>query len=64
MLFYWQLYSGVLISAVFFAINIQSYVPENFDSSSIFALFIASAVPGLLLLVLECAVATLLLTAR
>ena len=62
--FYWQLYSGLLISAVLFAANIQSYVPENFDSSSKFALFLASTVPGLLLFVVKCAVATLLLSAR
>ena len=44
--------------------NIQSYVPENFDSSSKFALFLASTMPGLLLFVVKCAVATLLLSAR
>jgi hypothetical protein len=62
--FYWQLYSGLLITAVFFAANIQSYVPENFDTHSKFALFLASTVPGLLLFVVKCAVATLLLSAR
>jgi hypothetical protein len=62
--FYWQLYSALFISIVFFATNIQSYVPENFDSSSKFALFLASTVPVLLLFVVECAVATLLLSAR
>ena len=35
--FYWQLYSGLLLSAVFFATNIQSY--ENFESTRLFALF-------------------------
>ena len=62
--FYWQLYSGLLITGVFFAINIQSYVPENFDSASKFALFLTSTVPGLLLFVLKSAIATLLLSAR
>jgi len=62
--FYWQIYSSLLLSAVFFAINIQSYVPENFDSSSKCALFLANAVPSLLLLVVKCAIATLLLSAR
>jgi hypothetical protein len=47
--FYWQLYSGLLISAVFFAGNIQSYVPENLDTPSQFALFMASSVQGLVL---------------
>lgn len=62
--FYWQLYSGLLISAVLFGTNIQSYVPENFENTRVFALFLASAVPGLLLFVVKCAVATLLLSAR
>jgi hypothetical protein len=64
MLFYWQLYSGLLITGIFFATNIQSYVPENFDSSTKFRLFLASVVPGLLLFAVKCAVATLLLSAR
>src|SRR5271156_3494570 len=51
--YYWQLWSGLLLSAVFFSINIQSYVPENFDSGSRFALFLASAVPGLVLLLAQ-----------
>ncbi len=62
--FYWQLYSSLLIGIVLFATNIQSYVPENFDSSTKYALFLASTVPVLLLFVMECAVATLLLSAR
>ena len=62
--FYWQLYSGLLMSSVFFAMNIESYVPENFAGTGQFALFLASAVPGLLLFVLKCAVGTMLLSAR
>jgi hypothetical protein len=62
--FYWQLYSGLIITGVFFAINIQSYVPENFDSSTKFGMFLASAVPGIVLYVAKCAIATLLLSAR
>jgi hypothetical protein len=62
--FYWQLYAGLVMSAVFFAGNIQSYIPENFASGSTFALFLASTLPGLLLLVVKCVVATLLLQAR
>jgi hypothetical protein len=62
--FYWQLYSGLLMTAIFFAMNIQSYVPENFTSTGNFALFLATAVPSSLLFVVKCAVATLLLSAR
>jgi len=56
--FYWQMYGGLLIAAVFFMINIQSYVPENFDDKTRFTLFLASAVPGLLLLLVQTTVAT------
>jgi hypothetical protein len=62
--FYWQLYSGLLLSAVFFALNIQSYVPENFDSPRQFVLFLASSVPGLVLFAVKCAVGTVLVSAR
>ncbi len=31
--FYWQLYAGILMTAFFFAMNIQSYIPENFAIS-------------------------------
>lgn len=60
--YYWQLYGGLLASAAFFALNIQSYVPENFDNITRFGLFLASAVPTLVLFVFQCAVATLLLS--
>ena len=63
MLFYWQLYSGLLISAGFFAVNIQSYVPENVENGT-FGLFLASNLPSLMLFAIKGAVATLLLSAR
>jgi hypothetical protein len=62
--FYWQLYSGLFVTALMFAMNIESYVPENFANTYDFALFLASSVPGMLLFVIEAAVATLLLFAR
>jgi hypothetical protein len=62
--FYWQLYAGLVMSAVFFAGNIQSYIPENFASAGTFALFMTSTLPGLLLLIVKCVVATILLQAR
>ena len=64
MFYYWQLFGGLLLSAVFFASTIQSYVPENFDSGTRFALFLASAAPGLILLLIQASVATLLLSVR
>jgi hypothetical protein len=62
--FYWQLYGGLLTTAAFFALNIQSYVPENFDSPSRYALFLCSAAPTTVLFVVEVAVATVLISAR
>src|SRR5712692_8120634 len=64
MFFYWQLYSGLLLTAVFFSINIQSYVPENFDSSEKFLLFFLSIVPVLILYLAQLAVGTILLSVR
>ncbi|HKE87608.1 MAG TPA: hypothetical protein VKB50_27815 [Vicinamibacterales bacterium] len=63
LLFYWQLYSGLFLTALVFAASIQNYVPENFDSSQ-HMLWLASNVPPLLLFACKCSVATLLLTAR
>jgi hypothetical protein len=62
--YYWQLWSGLLLSAVFFAINIQSYVPDNFDSGKQFGIFIVSTVPGLVLLLAQLVVGTMLLSFR
>jgi len=64
MFFYWQMYGGLLVALLFFALNIQSYVPENFDSTRQFALFLASVLPGLILLFVQGAVATFLLSVR
>jgi hypothetical protein len=62
--FYWQLYSGLLLSVGLFATNLQSYVPENFENSRQFGLFILSTVPVLVFFAVKCAVGTLLLSAR
>jgi hypothetical protein len=64
MFFYWQVYSGILMTLLLFAFNIQGYVPENFDSTSRFTFFLASALPSIVLLFVQCAVATFLLSAR
>jgi hypothetical protein len=62
--FYWQLYAGLLMSALFFSMNIQSYIPENFDSTKKFLLFLATTVPDLLLYLTMVAVGTTLLAVR
>jgi hypothetical protein len=62
--FYWQVYSGLALSVLLFSMNIQSYVPENFDDKNLYLLFLASSVPAVVLFLVKCAVATLSLPAR
>lgn len=62
--FFWQLYGGVIITAVLFATNIQSYVPENFDSTDRCALFLVSTVPTLMIYLAQLGVGTILLSVR
>ncbi len=63
--FYWQLYSGVILTTVFFCVNFQSYVPENFTRHpERYYWFVASAVPSLVIFALEVAVATILISVR
>jgi len=62
--FYWQLYSGVIMTFVFFLISFQSYVPENFHSPSRYYLFLASVLPTLVIFSLQVAVGTALISVR
>lgn len=62
--FYWQLYGGVIMTAALFATNIQSYVPENFDSTDRCALFLISTVPTLIIYLAQLGVGTILLSVR
>jgi len=57
--YYWQLYSTLVLSAILFAANIQSYVPENYDTGRQFALLSVAVGPGLLLLLVQAVVATI-----
>ena len=52
------------MTSAFFAMNIQSYIPENFDEKEKYLLFLASAVPTLILYLIQLAVGTILLTVR
>jgi len=52
------------MTALFFSMNIQSYVPENFDSGEKCALFLLSTVPALILVLAQVAVGTILLSVR
>ena len=62
--FFWQLYGGLLLTAIFFATNIQSYVLENFESPEKGVFFLISTVPSLIIYLAEVMVGTILLSAR
>src|SRR6266849_2912457 len=62
--YYWQLYSGALMTVVFFVTAFQSYVPESFDDSSKYYLFLSSALPGLVLFSVQLVIATILISVR
>lgn len=64
--YYYQLYLGAILSiGMVAALNIHSYVPENFaNQSKLFYMFLLSAVPSLLLLFFEVAAASYLLALK
>ena len=62
--FYWQLYSGIFMTALFFWINLQSYVPENFQTSAGYFWFLVSALPTIVIFALQVAVGTILTSVR
>src|SRR5664280_1407768 len=62
--YYWQIYSGVLMTILFFVLAFQAYVPESYDDPTKFRLFLASAVPVLVLFAMQIAVATMLISVR
>jgi len=63
-LFLLALYSGIVLTLVFFSMNFQSYVPDNFDDPSRYYWFLASAAPTIVILALQAAVATILISVR
>lgn len=52
------------MTAVFFSINLQSYVRENFDDIQKYHMFLLSVVPSLILYLAQVAVGTILLSVR
>jgi len=63
--YYWQIYSGVVVSvALVFGMSIQNFLPEYFGSTQRYLLFLVSAAPSLVLLGVQCVIATFLLNAR
>ena len=64
MFYYWQLYGGILLTAITFMVAFQSYVPESFADAGLYHLFLLSAVPILLIFGIQVAVSTMLLSVR
>lgn len=62
--YYWQLYSGVLMTILFFSIAFQSYVPESYADPSKYHLFLASVIPVLVLFSVQLAIGTMLISVR
>ncbi len=63
--FYWQLYSGVIMTTIFFCVNFQSYIPENFGNHAArYYWFLLSTLPTLVIFALQVAVATILISVR
>ena len=62
--YYWQIYSGILMTIVFFVLAFQSYVPESYDDPTKFRLFLTSTVPVLVFFAMQVAVATMLISVR
>ena len=63
--FYWQLYSGAVLTVFLFLRNFQAYVPENFAThASSHRWFMIAAVSTIVILALQVAVGTLLIVVR
>ena len=62
MLYYWQLYGGILLTGIFLAGGLHNYVPEAFGNASLYHLFLLSILPVLLLYAIEVVVGTMLLS--
>jgi hypothetical protein len=63
--FYWQLFSGAVLTVFLFLRNFQTYVPENFAThASIHHWFMITAVSTIVILALQVAVGTMLIVVR
>lgn len=62
--YYWQLYSGAVMTVLFLAMGFQSYVPESYDDPGKYHLFLASSVPVLVFFCVQLAVGTMLISVR
>jgi hypothetical protein len=63
--FYWQLFSGAMLSVFLFLKNFQTYVPENFATHApIHHWFMITAIATIVILALQVAVGTMLIVVR
>lgn len=62
--YYWQLYSGSLMTLVMFAGGIHNYVPEHSEDPALYWLAMAAVVPTLVLFAAQVAVGTMLISVR
>jgi hypothetical protein len=64
MLYYWQLYGGILVTAIFLVAGLQNYVPDAFGDAGLYYLFLLSVLPVLLIFAIQVVVSTMLLSVR
>lgn len=62
--FFWQLYGGILMTVIFFVSGFNSYVPESYNDARTYHLFLISAVPQIVIFLMQLAVGTMLLSVR
>src|SRR4051812_29757019 len=62
--YFWQIYSGAVMSWIFFAINYRSYIPENFDTSAEYGLFLLSTAGPVILISCQAIIAIFLQITR
>ena len=62
--FFWQLYGGILMTAIFFVVGFNSYVPESYNDARTYHLFLISAIPQIVIFLIQLAVGTMLLSVR
>jgi hypothetical protein len=63
--YFWQIFSGAVISVALVAgLAYKSYMPESFDKLSDYGLFLLSAAPSVVLLLVQAAICVLLLYTR
>lgn len=62
--YYWGLYSGIFLTALFFLAAFQSYVPETFDDPRKYHLLLLSIVPVFVVLAAQLVIGTISLSVR